>query len=318
MKPPLAICIPTFNRDYLLDKMLEQVVPIVMEFGIPIYISDNASPDNTRAVVSKYQALYSDINYYRQETNIGPDKNFEFLLIHSEARYKWLLSDSSYFLKQDLEGILRVLSSGDYDFVVVGSKDRTERLGSDRVYLDSNVLLQELGWHMTFVSCLIYSDSAIQGLNFERYYRSRFLQTGVIFEYIAFKRCQVFFLNSAKVKSIAIDKRDHWTSIAFEVFSKDWYLFVMSLPLSYSFCSKRKCILAHGKYFFTTMTLLSLRSRGYFSYKIFVEYYYFIRQTVAIPLMVSVAISILPRRPLSLLSTCTKQIRRGGRLHGKC
>ena len=315
MKPPLAICIPTFNRDYLLDKMLEQVVPIVMEFGIPVYISDNASPDNTGAVVRKYQELYSNINYFRQETNIGPDKNFEFLLTHSEAKYKWLIHDSSYFLRKDLEVILSALASDNYDFVVIGSKGRTERLGSDRVYLDSNDLLQELGWHMTLVSCLIYADRAIQDLNFERYYHSRFLQTGVIFEYIAFKRCQVLFLNSVKVKDLPIPKRDNWLPISFEVFAKDWYLFVMSLPLSYSFYAKRKCILAHGKYFFTIVTLMSLRSRGYFSYRIFVKYYFFIRQTVPIPLMVSVAISILPRRPLSLLGMCARHIRQYSRLH---
>jgi len=302
VEPLLAICIPTFNRDYLLDKMLEQVVPVVIEFGIPIYISDNASPDNTRAVVHKYQGLYSQIIYFRQETNLGPDRNFEFLLIHSEAKYKWLLHDSSYFLKADLEAILEALAANDYDFVVLGEKYRTEHLGPNRAYSNSDELLQELGWHMTLVSCLIYNQNCIRYLNFERYYNSRFLQTGVIFEYIAVRSCKVFFLNSVKVKEFAVQKRAFWEPISFEIFAKDWYLFVMSLPLTYSFYAKRKCILSHGKRFFTIRKLFLLRSKGYFSYSIFVKYYYFIRQTVPIPVMLSMLISVLPKKPLWCLN----------------
>jgi len=278
--------------------MLKQIVPIVAEFCVPIYISDNASPDNTGAIVCKYQALYSNINYFRQETNLGPDKNFEFLLTHSEAKYKWLLSDSSYFLKEDLEALLEVLAANDYDFVILGAKGRTEHLGPNRAYSNSDELLQELGWHMTFVTCLIYNDNCIRYLNFERYYHSRFLQTGVIFEYTAFRSCKALFLNSVKVKNFAVQKRGFWEPISFEVFAKDWYLFVMSLPLTYSFYAKRKCILSHGKRFFTIRKLLLLRSKGYFSYSIFVKYYYFIRQTVPIPVMLSILISILPQKPL--------------------
>jgi len=303
VKPLLAICIPTYNRDYLLDKMLGTIVPIISEFDIPLYISDNASPDDTLGVVRKHQALYDGINYFRQEMNIGPDKNFEFLLTHSVAKYKWLLSDSCFFLKEDLEAILKVLSSHDYDFVVIGANNRTDDFGPNKVYLDSNELLQKLGWHMTFVSCLIYSDNVIPQLNFERYYRSRFLQTGVIFEYTAFKSCNVLFLNCVKVKNLDIEKRDHWTPISFEVFAKDWYLFVMSLPLSYSFESKRQCILSHGRIFFTFKNLLSLRARGYFSYVIFVKYYYFIKQTVPMPIMLCMVISVLPKKVLSSLRT---------------
>ena len=147
-KPLLSICIPTYNRDYLLDKMLEQLCPIAKRFSIPIYISDNGSADNTQLVIQKYSIDY-DIVGFKQEENLGPDKNFEFLLTHASGKYRWLLGDSTIIDEKELAQLLDKLANNDYSFIVTGTLKRTEFLPLEKVYMDQNTLLEELGWQMT-------------------------------------------------------------------------------------------------------------------------------------------------------------------------
>jgi glycosyltransferase involved in cell wall biosynthesis len=63
----LTICIPTYNRASLIDEALNHLIPIISDLKIEICISDNASPDNTQAIIKKHQLKYPYINSYRQE-----------------------------------------------------------------------------------------------------------------------------------------------------------------------------------------------------------------------------------------------------------
>ena len=49
----LSIVIPTYNRADFLDYSLKLHIPIVKKYNICIYISDNASTDNTKEVINK-------------------------------------------------------------------------------------------------------------------------------------------------------------------------------------------------------------------------------------------------------------------------
>ena len=52
MKKTLVICIPTYNRAALLAKNLKVLVPLAQAANCPIYISDNASPDDEVVITS--------------------------------------------------------------------------------------------------------------------------------------------------------------------------------------------------------------------------------------------------------------------------
>lgn len=283
MKPLLAICIPTYNRDYLLDKMLEKLCPICQDLSIPIYISDNCSPDDTRLIINKYKEKYAVISYHQVE-NMGPDKNCEYLLRNVPAQYKWLLSDSMVVDKDELLYLKNMLENHNYSFVVTGYKNRTEYLPSQKLYTVSNDLLLELGWHMTLVSSLIYNENVINKMNFDRYYGSCFLQTGIIFEYIANKNEQFkcLFFNDLKLSSLNFEKRDHWLPYVMEFFCKKWMLFVMSLPLAYSYEVKKRCILMHGieSALFSKKNLLIYRARNFLNLSLYIKYKDFIPYTM--------------------------------------
>lgn len=286
-KPLLSICLPTYNRDYMLDLLLTYLSPLALKYNIPIYISDNHSPDNTEKVVLKHIQTNPNIFYYKQAENIGPDKNFEYLLLNSNSKYKWLLSDSTILKEEELVLFLNRIKNTDFDFIITGSENRTDTYPS-KLYSTPSELLEDLGWHMTYLSCLIYNERVLCNCMFSRFYKSCFLQTGIIFEYIITHTCNVFFDNEIKTHILNVsdanlcEKRDHWDNIVFTVFSRNWYLFVMSLPVLYTYKSKDICIRRHAVEadLFNSEYLLKIKYNRWITYEIFKKEKYFIRQTV--------------------------------------
>ena len=62
-QPILSICIPTYNRWYIIEKTINSVV-MQDEFQnreVELIISDNASTDNTKSIVEQFQKKYSNI-----------------------------------------------------------------------------------------------------------------------------------------------------------------------------------------------------------------------------------------------------------------
>lgn len=74
-KPLLSICIPTYNRELYLKRLLDSIVS-QKEFtdtdDVEIVIDDGPSKDNTEELVKTYQEKYKGkIRYYRNEKAIG-------------------------------------------------------------------------------------------------------------------------------------------------------------------------------------------------------------------------------------------------------
>jgi abequosyltransferase len=288
----LSICIPTYNRSYLLNEQLKQLTKITSKYNIPIYISDNNSQDDTESVVKNYIEEGYDIHYKKQFENIGPDRNFQYLLENSKGKYKWLFSDTTIFSEEEIKLFLNRLDNNDYDFVVTGTKSSTESYTSKLYDKNSNELLSYLGWHMTYVSCLIYNQKVIDSLFFDRYYNSRFLQTGIIFEYCSNHNFKVFFDSKFKVSGLQLDnneslskyRNNHWDNIVIDVFARDWYLFIMSLPVSYSYESKLTCIKKHAieTKLFNFDHLFNYKINNYINLSIVKKNKFFIKQILTI------------------------------------
>lgn len=96
MKPLLTIIIPTYNRENELQECLSHVIPQILPYKdkVHIYISDNASTDNTKQVVSaKIEKNPNIITYYCHQKNIGACNNFIHAVHNVDSEYIYLLSD---------------------------------------------------------------------------------------------------------------------------------------------------------------------------------------------------------------------------------
>lgn len=94
----LSICIPTYNRASYLDKCLRSIVSQVgNNTEVEVLISDNVSEDNTRAVSEAYTREFKNVKYFRNEINIGGDRNFLRVLSLGKGKYLKLLNDYAEF-----------------------------------------------------------------------------------------------------------------------------------------------------------------------------------------------------------------------------
>lgn len=121
-KPLLTIAIPTYNRARCLRELLHGLVDQVKnEPRIELIISDNASRDDTPAVIQEFIARGLCVRYIRNEQNIGPDANFLQCFEQASSKYVWLFSDDDLIVPGGLKKILNYCEEAEYDLVWVSS-----------------------------------------------------------------------------------------------------------------------------------------------------------------------------------------------------
>ena len=105
--PLVSVGIPTYNRPEGLRRTLECITGQTYR-NLEIIISDNCSQgDQTRTVAADFIKNDSRIRYYRQEMNMGPTFNFQFVLGQATGEYfMWAADDDewdSIWIKKSLE-----------------------------------------------------------------------------------------------------------------------------------------------------------------------------------------------------------------------
>lgn len=110
----LSICIPTWNRARYLESTLDNIISQALEFRdkVEICVSNNASTDNTRAVVMKFKEKYPDlIKYYESEKNFGYDNNLLKVVSMAEGRFAWTFGSYCFIGDGCLKEVINFIES---------------------------------------------------------------------------------------------------------------------------------------------------------------------------------------------------------------
>ncbi|KPQ39980.1 MAG: putative O-linked N-acetylglucosamine transferase, SPINDLY family [Phormidium sp. OSCR] len=106
MKTPLVtLLVPVYNRKHLIGECLDSALRQTMP-NLEVVITDNASTDGTWEICQNYAKRDSRIRLFRNDTNLGPVKNWMRGLEEARGQYaKFLYSDdliSPTFLEKTL------------------------------------------------------------------------------------------------------------------------------------------------------------------------------------------------------------------------
>lgn len=108
----LSICIPTYNRARHLANCLEsiRVARAASPYPIEVCISDNASTDGTPDVVRQARQ-HMQIEYRRNEENVGIPRNFLNVVAMAKGEFAWLLGDDDLVLPDGIRRICELIDA---------------------------------------------------------------------------------------------------------------------------------------------------------------------------------------------------------------
>lgn len=122
----IDILIPTFNRKAFLLKNLrllnEQIAKFSLEDKIRILISDNASSDGTYESVIDFSKENPSLNIevFKNNSNIGLEKNAVSLLQKATSEYVMYLGDDDYLPHKYLKEVIGIINQKDVACIIPG------------------------------------------------------------------------------------------------------------------------------------------------------------------------------------------------------
>jgi abequosyltransferase len=123
----LSICIPTYNRaEYIgeaIESVLNQITDDIKDI-VEICVSDNASTDNTEKIVQEYlKNSPIDIVYFKNDINLGADKNFLKVIDIANGEYCWLLGSDDKLSQTGIKTILAEIMNNKNDIYLFNREE---------------------------------------------------------------------------------------------------------------------------------------------------------------------------------------------------
>jgi glycosyltransferase involved in cell wall biosynthesis len=219
----LSICIPTCNHAEPLAKCLEALIPQAREHNIPIYVSDNASTDNTLEVLKSFEKIYPFLYFRIQDKNLGVDINMVSVARMASTKYVWTLGSRRILLPRMLNKVYDILNESDLDLLVLNDQNSRFVVPESKRYSSAEKVFRELNRHLTGLGFQILPLEAWKSEIVRKYESTEWTVFGLTFEYIASKpNLDVFFLSDPCAASSGVS---NWIPRFFQVWT-NWKHFI--------------------------------------------------------------------------------------------
>jgi hypothetical protein len=180
---------------------------------VEIIISDNSSTDDTSEVVSPFLDQFKFIKYYKNSKNVK-DLNFYLVVEKAKSKYVWVFSDDDIMMENAINEIyLKITKSNNYSLIICNYslwdynlekcyKKQYLNIGLNTTYYDPNLLLEDFGIRLGFLSCLVFKRDDF--LKFDRNTFNQYVKYGFPFMLniynMQFSSCNVFFIKQSLLK----------------------------------------------------------------------------------------------------------------------
>lgn len=204
-EPLLSICIPTRNRADVLNQCLKSIVEDP-EFSddVEIVVSDNCSTDNTKDVVISYSSNNQNIKYFRNDSDVGGDRNILLSLERGTGTFLKLNNDYSIFKEGALGFLLHEIKENIEEKPVLYFHKSNNYPCKEEIITDFNDILKKEKWSMSWIGSYGYWKDDFQ--NFEE--RDRRINT-------MFQQVDWFIRSFKKKKKILYLSKDLTTRLPF-------------------------------------------------------------------------------------------------------
>lgn len=179
----LTVAIPVFNGaatiELSLQSALAQAVP-----GVEIIVSDNCSEDATPSVVQKYLGDHACLKYFRNEKNVGYDRNVDLAMRRAKGAFVWLLGDDDIIMPGGLREILNVISASPESGVIFANCPHPlkVRKGDGGVCRTGDEFFERTRFKSGFVSTNIFSRRLWSEIDVSKYFGTGWIHMGFLME----------------------------------------------------------------------------------------------------------------------------------------
>jgi glycosyltransferase involved in cell wall biosynthesis len=289
----ISICIPTRNNADYLEGCLNSLLPQVKPYNIPVYVSDNASTDNTIEILSSFKKEHYQLLYFRSnDENLGFDQNLINAVKMASSKYVWPIGDRRRLLPNSMRRVYNFLSKNDLDLLILSVAKYLKSVQNKRYTSARDVFLELWSNVGTLHSC-ISPTKAWRSEIPENYVGTGWIHFAVVFEFLAsLKTVDVMFTGWPSIASCG---KSHWRLNFFQVWT-NWKNVINALPDVYSSHDKESIIRAWSTHFSILGWggLLYLRSKGVYNANVYNAYCKDFLEYTNIPLVGAKVVSQLP------------------------
>jgi glycosyltransferase involved in cell wall biosynthesis len=110
--PILSICVPTYNRQFLLERNVNFHLDAFRRIGIPfeMVLVDDCSTDETAAYIASLSGQ-PEISAFRRATNSGFLSNYAYAMQRARGRYAVFLGDDDLLIPEKVIEYLRLMEA---------------------------------------------------------------------------------------------------------------------------------------------------------------------------------------------------------------
>jgi glycosyltransferase involved in cell wall biosynthesis len=109
-QPLVCICVPNYNNEATIKETMESLINQTYK-NIIIKVFDNASTDNSIAILKEYEKKYKHIKIFQNETNIGMIANMTKCIQNAEGKYTAIFHSDDAYTPQMVEEEVSFLES---------------------------------------------------------------------------------------------------------------------------------------------------------------------------------------------------------------
>ena len=177
MEPVLSICIPIYNRSSCLVEMLDRFLEDrdLFEEKIFLYISDNDSKEDLKAIVEDYRGKGLNVHYHRNAQNIGGDMNICACYRAGRGKYTLVLGSDDIPQRGFLRRLLPLLEEGEFGLVHINIYNR-KKDWTVKDYSDSDQFFMDMHGWITLISINIVATRFIPLVEIEKFVDKNFSQ----------------------------------------------------------------------------------------------------------------------------------------------
>ncbi len=174
--PDIAVCIPTYNQAAFVARAVESALRQTDFPQVQVWVSDDASTDDTAAVMTALCARDPRVHYHRHDKNLGIAENASWVLEQPLADIVVRLDSDDLLLPDYLrvlhDRLMRYPDAG-YAHSAVAVIDQHDVIQSEshmfrpREYVDADTALREsLKGYKTVANILMFRAEALRRANF--------------------------------------------------------------------------------------------------------------------------------------------------------